>query len=142
MAFLLAPLVTGCASYHIEAATMTAPVSASGALFGPGRSICYVGQGLEWVGRVELMVTHRGLLWGTIELDDPRHDISQALAESLAAQQGDGIVNLTVNVRFRPWYTSLLAAMIPLVPVVSMSAVEGDVVRFGPGCQVDDTVVP
>lgn len=130
---VVAMTTCGCAgaSYKLVAPSVPAPVSATGAVFGPQGEVLRVPDQLEVVAHFALEQSHWAILWSLVSLGPRQHDLSAVLEEKLRAHHGDAIVNLEVTTSNHGGYN--LLGVIPLVPTATTARIEGDVVRLRSG---------
>ncbi len=120
----------GCVggNYKIAAPKFAQPVSATGAVYNERGEVCRVPEQLEIVDHFTHKVRHWSIMWTMVDLSPDSHDVSSLLASSLQSGKGDAIINFEVTTS----NTGVLNVfgLVPLLPTMTTSTIEGDVVRL------------
>ncbi len=127
----IAFLSAGCSGARgtIKLDDLKYPASMSPYLYGPDFQVVAAGKELEVIGKYENSKTYVGFLWTLLSIGNDSSFI-ETLNEEIKKQNGDGIVNVKVNVSDTTLNQIPVTMLIPIWPGAAKVKITGDIVRL------------
>jgi hypothetical protein len=105
------------------------PVSMSGLLYDSKGKLAVVNKNLKVVGKLRYTKTIYSMVY-TGATFNPQQEFGDAMNEQIAAQKGDGVVNLKLGSRNCVYNFVPIVTMLPFWPGCTVIKAKGDIVKY------------